>query len=164
VWLERYGPLDLVVTLDDASSEVYSTFLVEEEGTVSSFLGLIATIAAKGPFCSLYTDCGRHYFHAPEAGGKVASGAVTQVGRALADSASSRTGRTSCAPRSGSITTRKANWLSSADHDDWSDGSPVRRTTPFPYRRPEPALAAGEGCGRGGQVTPRPPRPQQNGP
>ena len=78
------GPLDLVVTLDDATSEIYSAFLVEEEGTVSSFLGLIETIAAKGLFCSLYTDRGSHYFHTPEAGGKVAAGAVTQVGRALA--------------------------------------------------------------------------------
>ena len=33
---------------------------------------------------SLYTDRGSHYFHTPEAGGKVAAGAVTQVGRALA--------------------------------------------------------------------------------
>ena len=57
---------------------------MEEEGTVSSFLGLIETIAAKGLFCSLYTDRGSHYFHTPEAGGKVAPGAVTQVGRALA--------------------------------------------------------------------------------
>ena len=62
----------------------YSAFLVEEEGTASSFRGLIETIAAKGLFCSLYTDRGSHYFHTPEAGGKVAAGAVTQVGRALA--------------------------------------------------------------------------------
>jgi transposase len=82
-WLEGHGPLDLVVTLDDATSEIYSAFLVEEEGTVSSFLGLIETITAKGLFCSLYTDRGSHYFHTPEAGGKVAPGAVTQVGRAL---------------------------------------------------------------------------------
>jgi hypothetical protein len=64
VRLEGHGPLDLVprsspgsspgTTLDDASSEVYSAFLVEEEGTVSSFLGLIEPIAAKGLFCSLY--------------------------------------------------------------------------------------------------------------
>jgi transposase len=47
-WLEGHGPLDLVVTLDDATSEIYSAFLVEEEGTVSSVLGLIETIAAKG--------------------------------------------------------------------------------------------------------------------
>src|SRR5271166_5078157 len=82
-WLEGHGPLDLVVTLDDATSEIYSAFLVEEEGTVSSFLGLIETIAAKGLFCSLYTDRGSLYFHTPEEGGKVAPGAVTQVGRAL---------------------------------------------------------------------------------
>jgi transposase len=83
VWLLGQGPLDLVVTLDDATSEIYSAILVEEEGTVSSFLGLIETIAAKGLFCSLYTDRGSHYFHTPEAGGKVAEGVLTQVGRAL---------------------------------------------------------------------------------
>ena len=83
VWLLGQGLLDLVVTLDDATSEIYSAILVEEEGTVSSFLGLIETIAAKGLFCSLYTDRGSHYFHTPEAGGKVAEGVLTQVGRAL---------------------------------------------------------------------------------
>src|SRR3546814_16744410 len=31
---------DLIVTLDDATSEIYSAFLVEEEGTASSFRGL----------------------------------------------------------------------------------------------------------------------------
>jgi len=83
VWLEGRGPLDLVVTLDDATSEIYSAFLVEEEGTMSSFRGLIETIAAKGLFCSLYTDRGSHYFYTPEAGGQVAKGVLTQVGRAL---------------------------------------------------------------------------------
>ncbi len=48
-WLSGQEPLDLVVTLDDATSEIYSAILVEEEGTVSSFLGLNETIAAKGP-------------------------------------------------------------------------------------------------------------------
>ena len=32
--------LDLVVTLDDATGAIYSAILVEEEGTISSFLGL----------------------------------------------------------------------------------------------------------------------------
>jgi transposase len=82
-WLGGWGPLDLVVTLDDATGEIYSAFLVEEEGTVSSFLGLIETIAKKGLFCSLYTDRGSHYFYTPEAGGKVAKDVLTQVGRAL---------------------------------------------------------------------------------
>jgi len=83
-WLAGCGRLDLVVTLDDATGAIDSAFLVEEEGTDSSFRGLIETIAEKGLFCSLYTDRGSHYFHTPEAGGKVAPGAVTQVGRALA--------------------------------------------------------------------------------
>lgn len=83
-WLGGREALDLVVTLDDATSEVYSAILVEEEGTGSSFLGLIETIAQKGLFCSLYSDRGSHYFHTPEAGGRVAEGALTQVGRALA--------------------------------------------------------------------------------
>jgi transposase len=83
-WLSGRAPLDLVVTMDDATSELYSAILVEEEGTASSFLGLIETIAAKGLFCSLYSDRGSHYFLTPEAGGKVAKDALTQVGRALA--------------------------------------------------------------------------------
>jgi transposase len=82
-WLEGLDRLDLVVTLDDATSEVYSMFLVEEEGTLSSFQGLIETIAAKGLFCALYTDRGSHYFRTPEAGGKVSKQELTQVGRAL---------------------------------------------------------------------------------
>jgi transposase len=82
-WIEGLGPLDLVVTLDDATNELYSAFLVEEEGTISSLVGLSETIAAKGLFCSLYTDRGSHYFHTPQAGGKIAKDALTQVGRAL---------------------------------------------------------------------------------
>lgn len=83
-WLAGREPLDLIVTMDDATSEIYSIFLVEEEGTLSSFQGLIETIAAKGLFCSLYSDRGSHYFLTPEAGGKVAKAQLTQVGRALA--------------------------------------------------------------------------------
>ena len=37
----------------------------------------------KGMPSSLYTDRGSHYFHTPEAGGKVAKDQHTQVGRAL---------------------------------------------------------------------------------
>ena len=83
-WIEGLGPLDLVVTLDDATSEVASMFLAEQEGTMSSFSGLIETIAAKGLFCSLYTGRGSHYWLTPVAGGKVSKGELTQVGRALA--------------------------------------------------------------------------------
>ena len=84
-WLEGRPPLDLIVTLDDATSEITSAFLVEEEGTASSFRGLAETIARKGLFCSLYTDRGGHYFHTPTAGGRVSREQPTQVGRALAE-------------------------------------------------------------------------------
>jgi transposase len=75
--------LDLIATLDDATSVIYSLFLVPEEGTASSFLGLGETIAKKGLFRALYTDRGSHYFHTPKAGGKVDKDRLTQVGRAL---------------------------------------------------------------------------------
>jgi transposase len=75
--------LDLIVTLDDATSEVYSAFLVEEEGTASTFRALGEVIGRRGLFCSLYTDRGSHYFTTPAAGGKVGK-QLTQVGRALA--------------------------------------------------------------------------------
>ena len=75
---------DLIVTLDDATSDITSAFFCEEEGTKSSFRGIRETIAQHGLFCSLYTDRGSHYFFTPEAGGKVDKDRPTQVGRALA--------------------------------------------------------------------------------
>jgi hypothetical protein len=75
--------LDLVVTLDDATGEIYSAILVEQEGTLSSFLGLAETIAKHGLFSAFYTDRGSHYFFTPKGGGKVDKTQPTQVGRAL---------------------------------------------------------------------------------
>lgn len=74
---------DLIVTMDDATSEHYSMFFTEQEGTISSFRGVKETILAKGLFCSLYTDRGSHYWHTPEAGGKVDKRSLTQFGRAM---------------------------------------------------------------------------------
>lgn len=74
---------DLIVTMDDASSEVYSGFFVDEEGTHSSFLGVKEVIEQQGLFCSLYTDRGSHYWHTDEAGGKVNKQRLTQFGRAM---------------------------------------------------------------------------------
>ena len=76
--------LDLIVTLDDATSEIYSAFLVEEEGTTSSFRALAEVIGAQGLPWALYTDRASHYFVTPKAGAKVAKDQPTQVGRALA--------------------------------------------------------------------------------
>ena len=75
---------DLIVTMDDATSEIYSAFFVAEEGTMSSFQGVSEAIRAKGLFYSLYADRASHYWNTPEAGGKVDKDTPTQVGRALA--------------------------------------------------------------------------------
>ena len=83
-WIEGLPAMDLIVTMDDATSEIYSMILVEEEGSASTFEALREVIGEHGLFCSLYTDRGSHYFHTPEAGGKVSSTVETQVGRALA--------------------------------------------------------------------------------
>lgn len=82
-WLSEGPPLDLVATMDDATSRILSIFLVEEEGTASSLRGLKETIAAHGLFSSFYTDRGSHYFYTPKAGEKVDKEQLTQVGRAL---------------------------------------------------------------------------------
>jgi hypothetical protein len=76
--------LDLVVTLDDATGEIYSAILVPEEGTASTFRALLAVFARHGLPCSLYTDRGSHYFITPKAGEKPDPNARTQVGRELA--------------------------------------------------------------------------------
>lgn len=47
---------DLIVTMDDATSELYSAFCVEEEGTMSSFRGMQEVIETEGLFSSLSTD------------------------------------------------------------------------------------------------------------
>jgi len=83
-WLSVGPPLDLVVTMDDATSEIYSAFLTEEEGTASTFRALLEVFGPQGLPLSLYTDRGSHYFHTAEAGGKVERTQPTQVGRALA--------------------------------------------------------------------------------
>lgn len=83
VWLDGHAALDLIVTMDDATSEVYSAFLVEEEGTASTFRALSEVFGAHGLPLSLYTDRGSHYFHTREAGGEVDRTRLTQVGRAL---------------------------------------------------------------------------------
>lgn len=77
-------PWDLIVTMDDADNTIYSAFFVEEEGTMSSFLGIRRVIETQGLFASLYVDRGSHYFLTPTAGGKVDPAHRTQFHRAMA--------------------------------------------------------------------------------
>ena len=74
---------DLIITLDDATSEHYSMFFVEQEGTASSLRGMAEVIRTRGLPSSLYTDRGSHYWLTPEAGGKVDRTRPTQFGRAM---------------------------------------------------------------------------------
>ena len=69
--------------MDDATSEIYSAFFVDEEGTMSSLRALFEVIGERGLFCSLYADRASHYWHTPDAGGKVDKDNPTQVWRAL---------------------------------------------------------------------------------
>ena len=74
---------DMIVTMDDATSEIYSAFFVDEEGTMSTLEALSEVIEVKGLFCALYADRAGHYWYTPEAGSKVDRDNPTQVGRAL---------------------------------------------------------------------------------
>ncbi|MGH9576078.1 MAG: ISNCY family transposase [Terriglobales bacterium] len=74
---------DLIVTLDDATTAIYSAFLVDEEDTMSSFAGVTEVITEFGLFNSLYTDRGSHYWHTAKAGSKVDRDNLTQFGRAM---------------------------------------------------------------------------------
>jgi transposase len=74
---------DLLVILDDATSEIYYGQLVEEESTRTVLAALREVVEQKGLFCSLYSDRASHFFLTPKAGQPVDHSRLTQVGRAL---------------------------------------------------------------------------------
>src|SRR6202051_281062 len=82
-WFQDERWYDLIVILDDASSEIYYAQLVEEESTVTVMAGLKEVVKRKGVFCALYSDRGSHFWLTPKVGGKVDYQRKTQVGRAL---------------------------------------------------------------------------------
>ena len=82
-WLGDERWHDLIVILDDATSEIYYAQLVEEESTRTVMAGLREVIQRQGLFCALYSDRGSHFFVTPKAGEKVDKHRLTQVGRAM---------------------------------------------------------------------------------
>jgi transposase len=82
-WFQDERWYDLIVILDDATSEIYYAQLVEEESTATVMAGLKEVIERKGVFCALYSDRGSHFWLTPKTGGKVDYHRRTQVGRAL---------------------------------------------------------------------------------
>jgi len=82
-WLADQRRYDVLVVLDDATSEIYYAQLVEQESTRTVLAALREVVEALGVFCALYCDRASHFFETPQAGGKIDPQRVTQVGRAL---------------------------------------------------------------------------------
>jgi transposase len=82
-WFQDERYYELIVILDDATSEVYYAQLVEAESTRTVMAALREVIERKGVFCSLYSDRAGHFFVTPKEGSKVDPNRLTQVGRAL---------------------------------------------------------------------------------
>src|ERR1700745_3361406 len=57
-WFQDERWYDLIVILDDATSEIYYAHLVEEESTRTVMQALREVVAVKGLFCALYSDRG----------------------------------------------------------------------------------------------------------
>jgi transposase len=82
-WFQDDRWHDLIVILDDATSEIYYAQLVEQESTRTVMRALREVIEQRGRFCALYSDRGSHFFVTRKAGEKVDGERLTQVGRAL---------------------------------------------------------------------------------
>jgi transposase len=82
-WLNDDRWYDLIVILDDATSEIYYAQLVEEESTRTVMAGVREVIENEGLFCSIYSDRGSHFFVTMREGEKVDKHRLTQFGRAM---------------------------------------------------------------------------------
>jgi len=84
-WLGGDVWYDLIVVLDDATSEVYYAQLVEQESTLTVLAALRDVVQKHGIFCALYSDRASHFWLTPKEGEYVDRQRLTQVGRALRD-------------------------------------------------------------------------------
>src|SRR5258708_32682250 len=76
-WFQDERWYDLLVILEDATSEIYYAQLVEEESTVTVLAGLEEGIKDKGLLCALDRDRGSHMLPTPQVGEKVGPQTVT---------------------------------------------------------------------------------------
>ena len=83
-WFQDERWYDLIVILDDATSEIYYAQLVEEESTATVMAGLREVVERQGLFCALYSDRGSHFWLTPKVGGQVDPHRLTQVGTGAA--------------------------------------------------------------------------------
>jgi len=82
-WFQDNRYYELIVILDDATSQIYYAQLVEAESTQTVMAALREVIETRGLFCSLYSDRAGHFFVTPKRGERVDMSRPTQVGRAL---------------------------------------------------------------------------------
>jgi hypothetical protein len=67
-WFQDERRHELIVLLDDATSEIYYAQLVQAESTRTVMAALRDVIESKGLFCSLYSDRAGHFFVTPKRG------------------------------------------------------------------------------------------------
>lgn len=84
-WFQDERQMDLIVILDDATSEIYYAQLVDQESTRTVMAAIRHVVETKGWFSSLYSDRASHFFRTPKAGEPVDTRQRTEVGRALKD-------------------------------------------------------------------------------
>jgi transposase len=82
-WFQDDRYHELIVIMDDATSEIYYAQLVDAECTRSVMAALREVVETKGVFCSLYSDRAGHFFVTRKRGERVDPKQLTQVGRAL---------------------------------------------------------------------------------
>lgn len=82
-WFQDDRWFDLLVILDDATSQIYYAQLVQDECTRTVMTALREVIETFGLFCALYSDRAGHFFQTPKAGQPVDHRQLTQVGRAM---------------------------------------------------------------------------------
>ena len=136
---------DLIVTMDDATSDIYSAFFVAEEGTMSSFQGVSEAIRAKGLFCSLYAPPSSPSPARSTTSCASTRNAPSQTTTRCATSAwhfrspPAATAAITSRPGSASTNTPTAQWPSSMDRDVWRDTTPMaNRSTAKPARPRDP--------------------------
>jgi hypothetical protein len=82
-WFQDERQFDLIVILDDATSEIYYAQLVDQESTRTVMAAIRHVVETKGWFSALYSDRASHFFRTPKAGEPVDTRQPTEVGRVL---------------------------------------------------------------------------------
>jgi hypothetical protein len=79
-WFQGDRYYDLIVVMDDSTSEIYYAQLVEEESTLTTMAAFREVMEQQGLFCASYSDRGSHFFMTPKAGEKVDPHRPRQLG------------------------------------------------------------------------------------